>query len=109
MNKNRNIIINIRSNYNKKNKFEKKFNNTPKRNGPAKRNNNHINNFIINIFPNKSVYPEPSIVCQKIIKDMNLTSSLMQTINKTINPTKQSCTIYENIANGIPLSFVKMV
>ena len=82
MNKKRNIIINIRSNYNKKNKFEKKFNNTHKRNGPAKRNNNHINNFIINIFPNKSVYPEPSIVCQKIIKDMNLTSSLMQNNSK---------------------------
>ena len=84
--KQHNIIININNNYNKKNKLDKKHNNTHKRNEPAKRNNNHINNFIINIFHNKSVYPDSSIDCQKALKDMNMTSSLLQSnTNKFIN------------------------
>ena len=86
INKKPNITSNIN---NKKNKLDKKHTNTHKRNGPAKRNNNHINNFIINIFPNKSVYhPDSSINGQKTIKDINMTSSLLQNNSKRNKFTK---------------------
>ena len=80
-NKKHNIIINIGNNFNKKNKINRKYNQN-KKNESNKRNTNNINNFIINIFPNKSTYPESTQDFQKTVKEINLTTSLLQNNSK---------------------------
>ena len=97
-NKKHNIIINIGNNFNKKNKINRK-NNQNKKNEPYKRNTNNINNFIINIFPNKSTYPESNPDFQKTVKEINLTTSLLQNnskINKYTNNKSDNNNISSN-------------
>ena len=81
-NKNQKNIININIIYNnKKNKIEKNQN-VNKKNEYPKRNNPNVNNFIINIFQNKSTYPGTNIDFQKTIKNINLTTSEIHTNSK---------------------------
>jgi non-specific serine/threonine protein kinase len=68
--------------YYKKNKFEKK-NNVNKINKKIEPRRNNINNFIFNIIHNKSNQESISSDIQKINKNMNLTSSLLQNEYKT--------------------------
>ena len=96
VNEKKKTIISITKNFNKKTKFEKKYNNINRKNYPIKRNSNNTNNFIINICQSKSVYPESSLEYKKIKRNINLTISLLQSNSKNKTTLKNK---NKNISN----------
>ena len=79
----------------KKNKFEKKSN-INKINKKIEPRRNNINNFIFNIIHNKSNQESISSDIQKLNKNMNLTSSLLQNDHKTKDNKNNKNNKYKN-------------
>ena len=96
LNKKQKNIININIIYNnKKSKLEKR-NIENKKNDLNKKNNHNINNFIINIFPNKGIFPESNTEFHKTIKNnINLTTSEFQSNSKGNKYIKTSIKNYK--------------
>ena len=104
MNKKQKNIINIDIHYyNKRNKVSKKlYNIGNKKTDFIKRNYPNINNFIINIFQNKSTYPDSNIDYQKTVKSINLTTSLLQS-----NSKRNKYTNVKNDKNNLSIHSIK--